>query len=541
LNRPIFAGFGTQTGPTYESTINYTFDGGNRLTQVVDSIAGTISLTPDSFDRLQQATTPQGTVSYGYDAASRRTSMTAGNQAATSYYYDSDNRLTQITQGSNTQVSFSYDGGSRRTSLTLPNGITESYSYDAASQLTGINYALGSVSAGNLTYTYDLVGRRISVGGSLANLNLPLPVSQTAYDAANELTQWGTATPTYDASGNMLGDGTNMYTWNARNQLISMNSGTESFVYDPFGRRAAKTGLAGTTNYLYDGANPVQEQSNGTPTANSLTGRVDENFLRTDANGTASYLTDALGSTVALTDANAATLAQYSYQPFGVTSESGSSSNPYQYTGRENDGTGLYFYRARYYNAIVGRFISEDPARLWSGSTNFYAYAIDNPISYSDPFGLESTAGRGSCPPKCFAQLKYRRVQDPRAKIGSAGSATHAFWYVQGSDGVQLIISAEPYQPLNDMTQYLDVIQLRDIQHQDDNVSATTWWDSGLSSENCSGVDELISAATYWEQDTIPYEWNGANSNSAARNLGESGGFYPTAPPGSYGWSTPIP
>ncbi|MGC2421016.1 MAG: RHS repeat domain-containing protein, partial [Candidatus Acidiferrales bacterium] len=217
-------------------------------------------------DRLTQEVTPQGSVSYAYDAASRRTSMAVSGQSPVSYSYDNANRLTGIAQGASA-VSFAYDSANRRTSLTLPNGVVMSYSYDNASQLSAISYQLGSNSLGNLTYSYDLAGRRTSLGGSLASTGLPQPVSLTAYDAANELTEWGAATPVYDANGNTLSDGTNSYAWNGRNQLASMNSSAESFQYDPLGRRAAKTVLFGTTNYLYDGANPVQELAGTTPTA----------------------------------------------------------------------------------------------------------------------------------------------------------------------------------------------------------------------------------------------------------------------------------
>jgi RHS repeat-associated protein len=57
----------------------------------------------------------------------------------------------------------------------------------------------------------------------------------------------------------------------------------------------------------------------------------------------------------------------YSYDPFGAVTISGETSdNPFQYTGRENDGTGLYYYRARYYSPELQRFISEDPINLTS-------------------------------------------------------------------------------------------------------------------------------------------------------------------------------
>src|SRR6266478_7872401 len=115
--------------------------------------------------------TPQGTVGYTYDAAGRRSSLTVPGQSVANYTFDNANRLTQIVQGSTT-VSLSYDNANRRTTLTLPNGITTSYSYDNASQLTGLTYVKSSNTLGNLTYGYDLAGRRVSIGGSYAQTNL---------------------------------------------------------------------------------------------------------------------------------------------------------------------------------------------------------------------------------------------------------------------------------------------------------------------------------------------------------------------------------
>lgn len=123
-------------------------------------------------------------------------------------------------------------------------------------------------------------------------------------------------------------------------------------------------------------------------TANLLSGGVDEVFTRADSSGPVNFLADALGNTVALTNASGTTLAQYTYEPFGKTTRAGSSANPYQFTGRENDGAGLYFYRARYYNSTLQRFISEDPLGFGGGDVNFYSYVRNDPVSLFDPFGL---------------------------------------------------------------------------------------------------------------------------------------------------------
>jgi RHS repeat-associated protein len=79
----------------------------------------------------------------------------------------------------------------------------------------------------------------------------------------------------------------------------------------------------------------------------------------------------------------------YEYDPFGNTAISGAASaNPSQYTGRESEGNGLYFYRARYYSPLLGRFISQDPLGFAGSGPNFYAYAGNDPVDFRDPFGL---------------------------------------------------------------------------------------------------------------------------------------------------------
>src|SRR5712691_4133889 len=219
------------------------------------------------------------------------------------------------------------------------------------------------------------------MGGSFARTGLPLAVNLAAYNANNQLTTWGTANLFYDLNGNMTSDGTHSYTWDARNRLSQIDLGnTGSFVYDPFGRRVSKTILGTQTGFLYDGANPVQELSGTTPTANLLSGGIDEVFQRSDSAGARSFVTDALGSTLAMTDSAGATQTSYTFDPFGNTTSTGAAStNSFQYTGRELDATGLYFYRARYYNPALQRFISEDPMQF-DGGVNFYEYSANSPI-----------------------------------------------------------------------------------------------------------------------------------------------------------------
>ena len=184
---------------------------------------------------------------------------------------------------------------------------------------------------------------------------------------------------------------TTTYTWNVRNQLTGITAPgvAATFTYDSVGRRTGKTIQGVTTNDVYDGLNPVQEQSGSTVTATLLTGLgIDEVFTRTDGSGTNALLPDALGSTVALDDGTGALPTQYRYEPFGYATQSGAaSSNSYTYTSREDDGTGLYYYRARYYHPRLQRFISEDPLGFEAGDTNLYVYVFNNPTNLTDPTG----------------------------------------------------------------------------------------------------------------------------------------------------------
>ena len=406
VNRRRFSGFG-YNGSGYESTVRYTWDLGNRLTQVVDSIAGTIARTYDLLNNLTDEQTQQGEVSYTFDAASRRQTMQVVGQPQIVYGWDDANRLTGITQGS-ASVGIGYDNANRRTCLTLPNGVIASYGYDNDSRVTSLTYGTGGSCSsppsnlGNLTYGYDADGRVTSKGGTLATTGLPGSVSGNTFNADNEMTAFNGTPLSYDASGNLLNDGTNTYAWDARNHLTGISGvANASFIYDGFGRRMGKSIGGNVTQFLYDRFNPVQElDGSNAPTANLLSGlKIDEYFQRTDSAGARDYLTDILGSTLALTDSNGTSQTSYTYDPFGIMTISGApSANSFQFTGRENDGAGLHFYRARYYSPTFQRFIAQDPIGFSGGDPNLYGYVFEDPVSYFDPFGLWAFSGGGYIP-----------------------------------------------------------------------------------------------------------------------------------------------
>ncbi len=274
----------------------------------------------------------------------------------------------------------------------------------------GITYTPG----GTLTYGYDNDRRIISRGGSLFQSILPPAVSSASYNHDNQLTYFstGAASPTYDLNGNLVSDGINTYSWDARNRLTGISSGP-SFSYDGVNRRQSFASSGTTTGYLYDGLNPVEEFQGASVHATLLTGLgIDERFSRTESGTTSTFLTDQLGSTVALAASNGAIATNYGYDAQGNTTVTGiASDSSYQFTGRENDGDGLDYYRARYYNPIWGRFIQEDPIGF-KGGTDVYAYAGGNPISFGDPTGLCPTD-----PKKCenLAQ-KITKLRNELAK-----------------------------------------------------------------------------------------------------------------------------
>jgi RHS repeat-associated protein len=343
-------------------------------------------------------------VSYTYDAADRRATMTVAGQPTVTYDYDNANRLTSVTQATST-VTFTYDDVDRRSTLTLPNGIVTTYGYDNANQLTSLTYTLGQTTLGTLTYTYDLAGRRTEVGGTWARTGLPATMS-ASHDAANRLTQWAGNGFSYDVNGNLANDGSTSYTWNARDQLMALSGAASATVqYDGARRRRGKTINGQSTQFLYDGDNVVQELFNGVPIANLLMGRgIDELWHRADLAGSFDIVRDALGSTIAEVDPTGALTTQYTYEPFGVTALSGQmTANSTEFAGRESDPTGFYFYRARYYSPAQQRFISEDPIGL-KGGINVYAYVGNDPIRYTDPSGLlrDCDAEHISCFNDCY-------------------------------------------------------------------------------------------------------------------------------------------
>jgi len=173
-----------------------------------------------------------------------------------------------------------------------------------------------------------------------------------------------------DYNGNTLtkvvGSDTTSYAWDYENRMTSVtlpgSGGTVSFKYDPFGRRIYKSSSSGTSVYAYDSDNLVEEtNSSGAAIARySQTQNIDEPLAMLRSGATSYYHADGLGSVTSLSSAAGSIANTYTYDSFGkLTASTGSLVNPFRYTARESDiETGLYYYRARYYDLNAGRFLS---------------------------------------------------------------------------------------------------------------------------------------------------------------------------------------
>jgi RHS repeat-associated protein len=402
------------------TTFGYSFPTGGFSEMTMIEGANVITRRFDNRDRLSYEITPQGRIDYAYDAADRRTGMTVQGQPALAYTWDDSERLTAITQtvnGTARNIALAYDQANRRSKITFPGALEQRMTYSKAwGRPSAISYFAGATQLDALTdTTFDTDGRPITRTASAAATGVPnavntLPTAFTASYTNNRLTTLNGGAWTYDNQGNLTSDGTNAYIWDARNRLKEIKQGattTALFEYDSLNRRTKKvignvTPIA--TEYLHDGSVPVQEKRS-TDITQLITGPGIDDYLSritttTGATPTITirnYLTDFLGSTVALADDSgtaAAIKTTYGYEPYGETTVSGeATSNPFQYTGRENDGTGLYYYRARYYSPKAKRFIAEDPIGQ-AGGINTYMYVEGDPISATDPLGLMTSQAR---------------------------------------------------------------------------------------------------------------------------------------------------
>jgi RHS repeat-associated protein len=428
-----------------EPTVSFTHTATGKRASMTDA-SGTTNYTYDNLDRLKTKATPQGTLSYTYDAAGNVASMTSSNTngISVSYTYDSLNRLSTVVDnnlpvGHNT-TQYTYDPASNVATVTYPNGLQHSFTYDSLNRTTDLNgyhYQLGAT--GNRQYATEPGGRRVdwtydgiyrltnetvtggSVNGTIAygldpvgnrlNQNSTLSgigtVSAT-FDADDRL-----ATEQYDNNGNTLVTGARTFTYDFENRLKSMalNSGpvTATLQYDGDGNRVAKTVGGVTTRYLVDDLNPtgysqVVEELTGTAVTRTYTygrQRISQSQLINSSWTPGFYGHDGLGSVRQLTSPAGAVTDTYDYDAWGNTVGSmGSTPNAYLYRGEQYDADlNLYYLRARYFNPLTGRFLTRDPYEPCRcaacgcacgkdpSAFHKFLYTAANPVNRIDPSG----------------------------------------------------------------------------------------------------------------------------------------------------------
>jgi RHS repeat-associated protein len=261
------------------------------------------------------------------------------------------------------------------TQETLLDGTTIAYEYDGAGNRTKKTVTKGSTTA-TTSHTYD-------VGNQLADAN------GQAYS--------------YDANGNLTGNGSKTFIYNEENRLVEVKDSAgatlATFTYDHEGRRISKTTSNGTIYFHYSGDKVIYEADANNNIIAEYTWDAHGNPVSMIKGGvTYYYHINGHGDVTELTDATGTVVAEYQYDAWGnIISQSGTmaSVNPYRYAGYQYDeATGLYYLMARYYDASIGRFITRDTFHGFEDnplSLNQYAYTENNPVIYIDPSGYYRT------------------------------------------------------------------------------------------------------------------------------------------------------
>ncbi|KAF0242161.1 MAG: Rhs family protein, partial [bacterium] len=393
LDRPIQVQY-------VDAIVKYQYDAAGRRTRIDDTQFGGsfIAWAYDNANRLLSETTLEGTVSYTYNIADERTSMTAIERPTVTYLYDNAGRLSTINQdlGQLEIFTYNYDILSRRISLQRPNSITTTYSYDQNNRLVRLKHNKDSnLIIEDFQYTYNIDDEIASISSLFSNPLLTQDVVSSQANSVNRISQTGNAFYSFDDMGQILsktvnGTETTTYSWDHRGRLTGINlpnGQTISHLYDAL-RRKTTTINGDTTKFVYDLNDIVIDINSDGTKIDYLNGEgIDEHLRQSNSSlGDLYFLQDHLGSTIALSSLSGSIVENIKYDTFGNTESI--NSTRYGYSGREHDLlSNLIYYRTRWYDPKQGRFLTEDLKEFEAG-INFYVYGKNNPILYSDPFGL---------------------------------------------------------------------------------------------------------------------------------------------------------
>ncbi|MDD3813989.1 MAG: RHS domain-containing protein [Desulfocapsaceae bacterium] len=262
-------------------------------------------------------------------------------------------------------------------------------------------YNVARIKAGSFDYTYtrDAAGHVTGIAGIQSPTTSDEASNYSYNPANNQLTgTTGTTpkTPTYDANGNMITDGTFTFTYDGLNRIIQVekqSATVATYGYDSSNRRIRKTVGATTTHYLYDLNNQLIAET-------LVDGTVLREYIYLDGEpmvlkeyqtnpGTYYFINDHLGTPQQLVTVSGAVVWQAAYLPFGKAQiTTATVANNLRFPGQYYDAeTGLHYNWNRFYDPEVGRYISADPIGL-RGGLNLYAYVSGNPVNIPDKSGL---------------------------------------------------------------------------------------------------------------------------------------------------------
>ena len=427
---------------TPDDTIDWTYDGEGNLLAVEDSDSRVV-YSYDALSRITQVSTedkghqPEVVLTHSYNPLGNRIGLADSEGGQITYGYDALNRMTAVTAPSAAAVALEYNDSGFPTRLDFPNGVEATYTYDSLSRvmqlrhgadgtdpLLDLHYAyngigdFASVSDGDQAqvFTYDALEQLEAAGTTgtpetysydqAGNRRSSHLSENYTHDGANRLLDDDDFTYTYDADGNLtaktakVGGATTTYTYDALGKLVQIDlpdDGKVTYRYDGLGRRIEKVVNQQTSRYVYDDKQLLLEyDGNNQLVARYIYGQLVDQLLLIERGGQVySVHADHLGSIRQISDGSGAAVNRYAYDAFGnFVLHQEAVANPFGFTGREWDSeSGLYFFRARYYDPQAGRFVSEDPLGLDSGDTNGYRYVFNSPVNGVDSEGLAGPAG----------------------------------------------------------------------------------------------------------------------------------------------------